>query len=113
MYGEAKSVHFNEMKERSWLLGEYTVDELYEYQNLGVFKNYCGSFSTNVDENIEKATTKAGMMFSANVDRLRLIRSSTLNFGSKFACRLDCLGLSYFLSTKVVLKNSNDASVGF
>ena len=57
------------MKERSWLLGDNTVDELYEYQNLGVFKNYCGCFSTNVDENIEKATTKAGMIVSANFDR--------------------------------------------
>ena len=71
MYGETKSVHFNEMKERSWLLGDNTVDELYEYQNLLVFKNCCGSFSTNVDENIEKATTKAVMIFSANFDRLK------------------------------------------
>ena len=31
VYGEAKSVQFNEMKERSWLLGDNTVDELYEY----------------------------------------------------------------------------------
>ena len=69
MYGEAKSVHFNEMKECSWLLGDNTVDELYEYQNLGVFKNYYGSFSTNIDENIEMAATKAGMIFSANFDR--------------------------------------------
>ena len=40
VYGEAKSVHFNEMKERSWLLGDRTVNELHEYQNLGVFENY-------------------------------------------------------------------------
>ena len=44
MYGEAKPVHFNEMKERSWLLGENTVDELYEYQNLGVFKTIAALF---------------------------------------------------------------------
>ena len=70
MYGEAKS--FKEMKERSWLLGDNTVVQLYEYQNLGlVFKNYCSSFSTNVDGNIEKATTKAGMIFSANFDRCK------------------------------------------
>ena len=31
-----------------------TVDELYEYENLGVYKNYCGSFNANVDEIIGK-----------------------------------------------------------
>ena len=41
VYGEAKSVRLDEMKERSWLLSDNTVNELYEYQNLGVFKNYC------------------------------------------------------------------------
>ena len=63
VYGRAKSVHFSEMKECSWLLGDNTVDELCEYQNLGVFKNFCGSFSNDVDENTGKATTKAGMIF--------------------------------------------------
>ena len=53
VYGEAKSVHFNEMTERSWLLGDNTVDELYDYQNLGVFKNYCSSFSTNVERRLK------------------------------------------------------------
>ena len=31
-----------------------TVDELYENKILGVLKNYIGSFSSNVDDNIEK-----------------------------------------------------------
>ena len=100
------------MKERSWLLGDSTVVELYEYQNLGVFKNYCSSFSTNVDGNIEKATTKAGMIFTANFDRCK-DETNTLSFGSKFACRLYCLGSSYFLATEVFLKNANDVNVGF
>ena len=38
-YGETKTVHFEEMKEREWILGDDTVDELYEYRNLGVLKN--------------------------------------------------------------------------
>ena len=59
------------MKERHCLLGENTADELYEYQNLGVFKNYCSSFSTNVDENFGKATTEAGMTFSANFNHCK------------------------------------------
>ena len=49
-YGETKLVHFEEMKEREWILGDGTVDELYEYKNLGVLKNYIGSFSSNVDD---------------------------------------------------------------
>ena len=47
-YGETKPVHFEEMKERELILGDGTVDELYEYKNLGVLKNYIGSFSSNV-----------------------------------------------------------------
>ena len=39
-YGETKLVHSEEMKEREWILGDDTVDELYEYKNLGVLKNY-------------------------------------------------------------------------
>ena len=39
-YGETKPVHFEEMKEREWILGDGTVDELYEYKNLGVLENY-------------------------------------------------------------------------
>ena len=41
-YGETKPIHFEEMKEREWILGDGTVDELYKYKNLGVLKNYIG-----------------------------------------------------------------------
>ena len=34
------------------------MEELYEYKNLGVLKNYVGSFSSNVIDNIEKAEKK-------------------------------------------------------
>ena len=47
------------MKVRNWTLGSESVSELYEYKNLGVVKNYIGSFSTNADENIEKNTQKS------------------------------------------------------
>ena len=43
-YGETKPFHFEEMKEREWILGDHTVDELYEYKHLGVLKNSMGSF---------------------------------------------------------------------
>ena len=54
---------------REWLLGETTVNELCEYKNLGVLKNYIGSFSSNVEDNIEKTRKKAGMIFSSDSDR--------------------------------------------
>ena len=37
------------------MLGDAVVDELYEYNNLGVLKNYVSSFASNVDDNIKKA----------------------------------------------------------
>ena len=39
-FGETKPAHFEEMKEREWILGDGTVDELYEHKNLSVLKNY-------------------------------------------------------------------------
>ena len=62
-FGETKSTHFKSMQDRKWFLGESSVDELYEYKNLGVTKNYGGSFSSNVEDNIEKTRKKAGMLF--------------------------------------------------
>ena len=62
-FGETKHVHCEAMKERNWILGNESADEIYEYKNLGVVKNYIGSFSSNVDENIEKTRKKAGMIF--------------------------------------------------
>ena len=70
-FGETKSTHFISMQDRKWLLGESSVDELYEYKNLGVTKNYVGSFSSNVENNIEKTRKKAGMLFSANINHRR------------------------------------------
>ena len=57
------------MKEREWALCDDIFEELYEYKNLGVLKNYCGSFAPNISDNIDKTRKKAGMSFSSNVDR--------------------------------------------
>ena len=67
-FSETKPIHCKSMKEREWALGDDTVKELYEYKNFGVLKNYCGSFASNVSDNIEKMHKKAGMIFSSNVD---------------------------------------------
>ena len=53
-YGQTRPVHFEEMKERERILGDGTVDKLYEYKNLDVMKNYIGSFSSSVEDNIDK-----------------------------------------------------------
>ena len=54
------------------MLGDDNVDELYEYKNPGILKNYVGSFSSNIDDNIEKTQKKAGMTFSSNLDRRKI-----------------------------------------
>ena len=71
-FGETKAVHYQSMKTREWILGGNSVDELYEYKTLGVLKNYIGSFSSNVDDNIEKTRNKAGMIFSSHLDRRKV-----------------------------------------
>ena len=75
-FGETRVVHCYSMKRREWILGGEIVDELYEYKNLGVLKSYIGSFSLNVDDgvddNIEKTHSKAGMIFSSNLDRRKV-----------------------------------------
>ena len=68
-FGETKPIHCKSMKEREWALGDDTVEELYEYKNLGVLKNYCGSFASNISDNIDNTRKKAGIIFSSNVDR--------------------------------------------
>ena len=45
-FGESKKQHFESMKNRVSLLGDTIVDELYEYKNLGMLKNYVDSFSS-------------------------------------------------------------------
>ena len=65
-FGESKRVHSEAMKERTWVLRGESVTELYEHKNLGVVKNYIGTFRTNADDNIDKTRKKAGMLFSSN-----------------------------------------------
>ena len=69
-FGETRLVHCIAMKERKWILDNDNVKELYEYKNLGVVKNYIGSFSSNVE--IDKTRTEAEMLFSGNFDRCKV-----------------------------------------
>ena len=71
-FGEPKWVHSEAMKERTWFLGGESVTALYEYKNLGVVKNYIGSFSTSANDNIDKTREKAGTLFSSNFDQRKV-----------------------------------------
>ena len=88
-FGETKPIHSRLMKEREWTLGDTKVDELYEYKNLGVLKNYAGSFTSNILDNIEKTRKKAGMIFSSDFNRRKTKPLIYIKFW-KQAC-LPCL----------------------
>ena len=70
-FGESLACHSKAMKQRNWHVGPTHIDERDEYTNLGVYKNYCGSFSKNIDESITKTRKKSGMLFAATFDRRR------------------------------------------
>ena len=65
-------MHYQSMKTREWILGKDTVDDLSECKNLGVLKNYIDSFSSNVDDNIEKTRNKARMILFSHLDRRKV-----------------------------------------
>ena len=91
------------MKERKWILRDGTLDELYEYKTLGVLKNYIGSFSSNVKDNIDKTRKKARMIFSSNFDRRRVNPFIYIKFWSQ-ACLLSLLhGSELFTLTSSLL----------
>ena len=61
------------MKNRVWLLRDTIVDdELHKYKNLGVLKNYVGSFSSNVEDNIHRTCKKVGLIFASNFDHCKV-----------------------------------------
>ena len=70
-FGESKPLHLAAVQNQEWVLGGDNVDELYEYKNLEVLKNY-GSFSPNIDDNIEKTQKKAGIIFSSSLDSRKI-----------------------------------------
>ena len=73
-FSECKLPHYENMNEHEWLLGDESVDEFYQYKNLGVkvVKKYTGSFSSNVQDNIDKTQKKTRMIFLANFDRRKV-----------------------------------------
>ena len=94
-FGETKLQYFESLKNREWLLSDTKVEEIYEYKNLGVLKNYVGSFSSNIDDNVDKTRRKVGMIFSSNLDRRKPIHLFMLSFGGRPVCQRCCLALSF------------------
>ena len=70
------------------------MEELYKYKNLGVLKNYTGSFSSNIDDNIDKTRKKVGMIFSSDFDRWK-VSPLRLSSGGKPACPHCCMVLIF------------------
>ena len=52
--GRKSTGDYKTMKEREWALNDDKVEELYEYKNLGVLKNYCGSsIASNISDDTD------------------------------------------------------------
>ena len=98
-FGESKRVHSEAMKERTWVLVGESVAELYEYKNLGVAKNYIGSFSANADDNIDKTRKKAGMLFSSNFDRRKVNPLTYIKFWRQACLPLYCMVRTFYSYT--------------
>ena len=71
VFGETPAMHGRMINTRKSVIASSPIEELKEYTNLGIYKNYCGSFATNIDENITKVRKKSSMLFSARFDRRR------------------------------------------
>ena len=63
VFEESPVSHSVNMKARQWNVGPNSIYELSEYVNLGVFKNYCGSFDENIDENITRTRKRQECCF--------------------------------------------------
>ena len=98
-FGECKPIHSKLMKERKWLLGHTAVFELCEYKNLGVLKNYANSFSTNVEDKIEKA----GMIFAYNFDHRKTKHLIYIKFWREACLPSLLFGVEFFSLTTTQL----------
>ena len=102
-YGKTKPLHFEEMKEHEWILGDGSVDVCYEYKNLGVLKNYIGSFSSNVEDHIDKTQKKAGMIISSHFDRHKVNPFIHIKFWSQACLPSPLYGSELFTLTYMIL----------
>ena len=112
-FGESKPQHFESMKNRKWLLGDTIVDELYEYKNLGVLKNYVGSFSSNVEDNIDKTRKKVGSIFASNFDHRKVNPLIYVKFWKQACLPSLLLGRSFGRLLLLYCQSLSDVNTGF
>ena len=71
---------------------QYTIREFMRPWRI---KNYVNSFASNVEDNIEKARKKAGMIFLLTLIVIKQIHSFISNFGEKHVYLLYYLALNF------------------
>ena len=86
---------FVQKHKRSWTLGEKVVEEEDQYKNLGVVKNYAGSFQFDIDEAIAKTRENAGMILNGCTDRKKQTQQFTSSCGSRCVCHLYYSNLNF------------------
>ena len=89
------------------------MEELHEYKNLGVLKNYVGSFSSDIDNNIDKTRQKVGMIFSSNLDRRKVNPFIYVKFWRQACLPTLLFATELFTLTPTLLLDLNVASPGF
>ena len=102
-FGETKPHHSETLKNCEWLLGDTKVEELYEYKSLGVLKNYVGSFSSNIDDNIDKTRKKVGMLFSSSFDHWKANLLIYVKFWRTACLPMLLYGAELFMFTPTLL----------
>ena len=95
------------------MLGNETVNERYEYKNLGVVKNYAGSFSSNVEDNIDKTRKKVGMIFASGFDHRKVNPFAYIKFWQQ-ACLPSLLyGVEIFTVTPTLIEKLERCQLWF
>ena len=102
-FGEYKTLRFQSIKKRVGKLGNDIVDEVYEYKNLGVLKNFVGSFSSNVTDSIEKTRKRARMIFSSKFDQHKTNPLDYIKFWKEACSPSLLLGSELFTLTPSLL----------
>ena len=81
---------------------------------LGVLKNYVGSFSSSVLDNVEKNSEKSGICyFRPILTAGKWTLSSTQNFGSKLVCHLCCFVQNFPQSSQIYYRNWRGCQMWF
>ena len=109
-FGETKPQHSESLKNLEGLLGDIKVEELYKYENIGVLKNYVGSFSSNIDDNTDKTGKKVDMMFSFNFDRHKINPIIYVKFWRQACLPMLLYGAALFTVTPALLLRLGVAS---